>query len=66
MGEDKKNIQSVSSPLCHYHQEALRENDATDHDIDLAVLHGMDCVECRRLAGDVLQAKVDLRRNREQ
>lgn len=65
MGGDEKKVQSVSSPLCHYHQEALREKNATDHDIDLAVLHGMDCVECRRVAGNVLQAKVNARQNQE-
>lgn len=59
LGEDAKGQAMPLPPLCRYYQDAVRQGDATDHDIDLAATHSMDCMECRRVVGDVLQAKVD-------
>lgn len=59
MGEDAAGHAMPSPPLCRYHQDALGQSDVTDHDIDLAAAHSMDCMECRRIVGDTLQAKID-------
>lgn len=50
---------SSSQSLCQYHQAALQQKGVTDHDIDLAAAHGMDCLDCRLLVGNVLQERIN-------
>lgn len=58
-GKDAAGRNNPLPSLCRYHRTALDEEGVTDHDIDQAAAHGMDCRECRRVVGDILQARID-------